>query len=83
MQRSRWHTDPFADGVLPYTPPGSTSEVHRILARPVGRLRFAGDSTHVEFVGMVLGAFISGAREAAGLTYLLYEDAAKLASLRR
>ncbi|HVZ38443.1 MAG TPA: FAD-dependent oxidoreductase [Candidatus Kapabacteria bacterium] len=72
MQRSKWHADPFAQGTLPHVPPGSTGEAFRVLARPVGRVRFAGDSTHAEFNGTVLGAFLSGVREAEKLACLVY-----------
>lgn len=70
LQRSRWLADEFARGTLPHIPPGSSSEDHRTLGRPVGRIRFAGDSTHAEFPGMVLGAFFSGLREAGQLVAL-------------
>jgi monoamine oxidase len=79
MQRSRWHADPFAQGTLPHVPPGASQDDLRTLAKPVGRLRFAGDSTHAEFTGDVFGAFLSGVREAGQLTCLLYDNAAKRA----
>lgn len=74
MQRSTWLSDPFSCGTLPHLPPGATSEDHRTLARPVGRLRFAGDSTHADLPGLVLGAFFSGIREAEKLIEILYLD---------
>ena len=52
-------------------PPGSGTNEYNVLARPVGRLRFAGDSTQREFNGMVLGAYRSGGREAQKLVPLL------------
>src|SRR6185295_4526034 len=64
MQRSKWLADPFAHGTLVHIPPGQTTENHRILGRPVGRLHFAGDSTNAELPGTVFGAFLSGVREA-------------------
>ena len=67
MQRSHWGVDPFAEGTLPHLPVNASSEDHRTLARPVGRLRFAGDSTHAELPGLVLGAFLTGLREAEKL----------------
>lgn len=72
MKRSSWHSDPFAQGTLPYIPPRSSTSIYNVLARPVGRLRFAGDSTQREFNGMVLGAFLSGVREAEKLVPLLF-----------
>lgn len=67
MQRSHWGIDPFAEGTLTHLPPGASSEDHRTLGRPVGRLRFAGDSTNPELPCMALGAFLSGLREAEKL----------------
>ena len=71
MKRSSWHSDVFAQGTLPYIPPRSGTSIYDTLARPVGRLRFAGDSTQREFNGMALGAFLSGVREAEKLIPLL------------
>ena len=70
MKRSTWFADPFSQGTIPYIPPRSSTSVYDTLARPVGRLRFAGDSTQREFNGMVLGAFLSGVREAEKLMFL-------------
>ena len=72
MKRSTWLSDQFSQGTLPYIPPRSSTSAYDILARPVGRLRFAGDSTQREFNGMVLGAFLSGVREAGKLIPLLW-----------
>ncbi|HVR37865.1 MAG TPA: FAD-dependent oxidoreductase [Thermoanaerobaculia bacterium] len=72
MKRSMWHADPFARGTIPNIPVGSSTSVYNTLGRPVGRLRFAGDSTIREFNGLVFGAFLSGAREAGKLLPLLY-----------
>ncbi|HEX7192274.1 MAG TPA: FAD-dependent oxidoreductase [Thermoanaerobaculia bacterium] len=74
MKRSTWHSDQFAQGTIPYIPPRSSTAAYNTLARPVGRLRFAGDSTQREFNGMVLGAFISGVREAEKLMPLLWGE---------
>lgn len=73
MKRSTWHSDQFAQGTLPYIPPRSSTSAYNTLARPVGRLRFAGDSTQREFNGTVLGAHLSGVREAGKLMPLLYD----------
>ncbi len=65
MQRSRWASDPFARGVVPHTPPGSTSRDFDIIGLPVAnRLFFAGDGTTSGFTGFVLGAYQTGLREA-------------------
>jgi hypothetical protein len=73
MQRSHWQAEPFAGGALPHVPPGSSGADFKTLAKPVGRLRFAGDSTNSDLPGNVIGAFVSGVREAAQLAWLLYE----------
>ncbi|HKV39085.1 MAG TPA: FAD-dependent oxidoreductase [Blastocatellia bacterium] len=73
MQHSGWRADPLAGGTLPHVPPGSSGDDFKTLGRPVGRLRFAGDSTHPDFPGTVLGAFLSGVREGTKLSGLLYE----------
>ena len=70
MKRSKWFADPFSQGTLPFVLPRSSTSLYDTLARPVGRLRFAGDSTQREFNGMVLGAFLSGVREAEKLLLL-------------
>lgn len=71
MQRSMWHADPFAQGTLPHVPPGASGADYRTLARAIGRLRFAGDSTNADFPGNVFGAFLSGIREAQKLIGLV------------
>ena len=83
MQRSKWLSDPFSSGTLPHLPPGATSEDHRILARRVGRLGFAGDSTHAELPGTTLGAFESGLREAGKLIESIYLDELQTTPSRR
>jgi monoamine oxidase len=70
LQRSRWHADPFAEGTIVHVPPGASSADILKLAQPFRRLRFAGDSTHVDLVGTSLGAFFSGVREAEKLAWL-------------
>jgi monoamine oxidase len=77
MQRSKWHADPFAQGTLAHVPPGASGDDFRTLAKPVGRIRFAGDSTNAEVTGTVFAAFLSGVREAEQLTGLLYDNALK------
>ena len=67
MQRSMWGTDEFSEGTPTHVPPHPSAEDRRTLARPVGRLRFAGDATCAEFNVQVIGAFWSGIREAERL----------------
>src|SRR5262249_18395961 len=65
LQRSCWGMDPFSLGSLPHIPPGSTGADFDLLAAPVaGCLHFAGDSTHRDLPGLVLGAYLSGRRAA-------------------
>jgi monoamine oxidase len=68
MQRSTWGTNEFAEGTITHLPPGASAEDYRTLGKPVGRLRFAGDSTCPEFNLQVIGAFWSGVREAERVT---------------
>ncbi len=67
MQRSKWGANEFAQGTLSHLPPHDSPEDFRALGRPVGRLRFAGDSTCPEFNLQVIGAYWSGIREAEQL----------------
>jgi len=68
MQRSTWGTNEFSEGTITHLPPGASAGDYRTLGRPVGRLRFAGDSTCPEFNLQVIGAFWSGVREAERVT---------------
>ncbi|HXA16086.1 MAG TPA: NAD(P)/FAD-dependent oxidoreductase [Thermoanaerobaculia bacterium] len=68
MQRSTWGINEFAEGTITHLPPGASAEDYRTLGKPVGRLRFAGDSTCPEFNLQVIGAFWSGVREAERVT---------------
>jgi monoamine oxidase len=71
MQRSHWGADRFAHGTITHIPPGSSGADYGLMGRPVGPLRFAGDSTHEDFPTLVMGAFLSGVREAGGVLSLL------------
>jgi monoamine oxidase len=64
LLRSHWGKDPFARGTIPHVPPGASGRDYGLVGQPIGRLRFAGDSAHEDFPGLVLGAFLSGEREA-------------------
>jgi monoamine oxidase len=61
---TRWASDPFARGVYPFPRVGARGDDHEILARPVGRLLFAGEATHPLHNGFVHGAYLTGLREA-------------------
>jgi monoamine oxidase len=61
---TRWAADPFAGGAYPFARVGARGDDHAILARPVGRLLFAGEATHPLHNGFVHGAYLTGLREA-------------------
>jgi monoamine oxidase len=71
MQRSRWGADPFACGTIPHIPPGASGADYCLMGQPVGPLRFAGDSTVEDYPTLVMGAFLSGVREAGQVLDLL------------
>lgn len=66
-----WANDPFSRGSYTFVPRGlglwNTIRALRELARPVGRVLFAGESTAGELVSVVDGAYASGIREAKRL----------------
>jgi len=64
MQRSHWNADPFARGTVPHVPPGASGADYALMGQPVGPLRVAGDSKIEEFPTLVMGANLSGVREA-------------------
>lgn len=47
-----WGNDPFAGGAYPYYQPGQVGRLRAALARPLGRLHFAGEHTAVTQPGM-------------------------------
>lgn len=61
---SRWSQERFTGGSYSYVPVGSTLDDYDVLARPVGRLLFAGEATDRELFASVNGAYVSGVREA-------------------
>jgi len=60
-----WATDPYARGTWLVTPPGMLSELHSALARPEGRVLFAGADVAVRWIGWLEGALESAASAAA------------------
>ena len=58
-----WSKNRFSLGALPYRVPGQITETEPALAKPFGRLHFAGDHTSVLVTGME-GAMESGERAA-------------------
>jgi monoamine oxidase len=61
---SRWSQEKFTGGSYSYLPVGSTLADYDVMAKPQGRLLFAGEATHRELFASVNGAFVSGVREA-------------------
>ncbi len=61
---SRWSQEKFTLGSYSYVPVGSTLNDYDVLARPVGRLLFAGEATERKLFASVNGAYVSGVREA-------------------
>jgi monoamine oxidase len=64
-QITRWAADPFALGSYSYYAVGSTPNMRRALAAPLGsRVFFAGEATEVDFFATAHGAYLSGLRAA-------------------
>lgn len=68
---TRWLSNPFAYGSYSILPPGVQGEAYDALAKPVGRLLFAGEATNRDHPATVHGAFLSGLREARRIGELL------------
>ena len=64
-QQIVWENDPFSRGGYAYFDPGFDPELRAWLARPAGRLFFAGEHTSVTWQGYMNGAVESGRRAAA------------------
>lgn len=60
-----WDQDPFARGGYAYFDPGFDPALRPWLARPAGRLFFAGEHTSIKWQGYMNGAVESGRRAAA------------------
>ena len=59
-----WNADPFSNGTWLSWPPGWGSGLVGDLARPQGRLAFAGSDTSIDGGGYIEGAITSGAEAA-------------------
>jgi monoamine oxidase len=64
---STWDDDPWVQAAYSTRGPGSDPADAALLARPVGRLHFAGEHTAGPWAGLMEGALRSGARAAAAL----------------
>ena len=60
-----WETDPWARGGYAYFDPAFDPALRQWLARPFGRLFFAGEHTSFRWQGYMNGAVESGRRAAA------------------
>ena len=60
-QLTRWASDPFALGSYSYNALGTTPDMRRALAEPVGKhVYFAGEATSQSYFGTAHGAYLSG-----------------------
>lgn len=59
-----WETDPWAGGGYAVFAPGFDPTLRDWLARPSGRIRFAGEHTSNRWQGYINGAIVSGQRAA-------------------
>ena len=63
-----WDDDPWARGGYAYFDPGFDPLWRAWLARPAGRIVFAGEHTSVTYQGYMNGAIETGLRAAAEIT---------------
>ena len=62
-----WEADPWARGGYAFFDPAFNPSLRAWLARPFGRLFFAGEHTSIKWQGYMNGAIESGRRAAAEL----------------
>lgn len=67
----RWDRDPWAGGGYAYFDPGFPPAWRDLLARPAGRVVFAGEHTSQRWQGYMNGAIESGQRAAAEIAALV------------
>jgi monoamine oxidase len=65
-----WESDPHARGGYAYFDPAFDPELRQWLARPAGRLFFAGEHTSIRWQGYMNGAVESGRRAAAEIAMM-------------
>ncbi len=66
-----WEDDPWAQGGYAYVDPRYDPSLRQWLARPCGRLLFAGEHTSIQWQGYMNGAVESGFRAAAEVRALV------------
>lgn len=71
---TRWAADPYAFGSYSYFAVGNPKNITDAIAKPFGRVLFAGEASS-DKPATVLGAHLSGLREAARVASLLSSTA--------
>ena len=71
FQKVTWEDDPWARGGYSYFDPAFDPSLRDWLARPAGRIVFAGEHTSIKWQGYMNGAVESGRRAAAEIESLL------------
>jgi monoamine oxidase len=64
---TEWERDPFSYGSYSIVPVGGSLEMYDDLAKPQGRIFFAGEHTNGSYPATVHGAYLSGIRAAKSL----------------
>jgi len=67
IERTEWDLDPYSRGSYSFVAVGSTPDDIDELAKPAGRVYFAGEATNRHHWAGAHGAYASGVREAARL----------------
>jgi monoamine oxidase len=68
---THWGGDPWSRGALSFLPWPESPTRFEDLAKPEGRLFFAGEATHERYCGTVHGAYLSGQRAASEAARLI------------
>ena len=64
IYQSSWHKDEYTLGSYSYIPVGGKIDMYDDIAKPYGRIYFAGEHTYGRFHATTHGAFWSGKRAA-------------------
>ena len=67
---TRWYEDPWSKGSYSYYAVGNERNITEYIAEPADRFLFAGEAAS-DKPGTVLGAYLSGKREAERISKLL------------
>ncbi|MEZ5479313.1 MAG: FAD-dependent oxidoreductase [Thiolinea sp.] len=72
-QLTRWGSDPHARGSYSFNALGSTPNMRKVLAAPLGnKLFFAGEASEQNYFGTAHGAYLSGLRAATEVLGVLW-----------